>query len=47
MNKFQLNIEALEEILKIEKLNAEEVKKRKKFTMKLKNTISPYLTQDF
>ncbi len=47
MNKFQLNIEALEEILKIEKLNAEEVKKRKKFTMKLKNTILPYLTQDF
>ena len=46
MNKFQLNIDALEEILKIEKLNAQEVKKRKKFTMKLKNAISPYLTQD-
>ena len=43
MNKYQIDVENLENILKIEKLNQNPDKKKKKFTLKIKKEISKYL----
>ena len=44
MNKYAINIDDLENILKIEKLNQKKEKRKKKFTLKIKKEISNYLT---
>ena len=44
MNKYQINIDGLENILKIEKLNQISEKRKKKFTLKIKKEISNFLT---
>jgi hypothetical protein len=44
MNKYCVSIDGLENILKIEKLNLNNEKRKKKFTLKLKKEISKYLT---
>ena len=44
MNKYSINIDGLENILKIEKLNKINEKRKKKFTLKIKKEISNYLT---
>jgi SpoVK/Ycf46/Vps4 family AAA+-type ATPase len=43
MNKYYMSIDDLENILKIEKLNQNNEKKKKKFTLKIKKNISKYL----
>jgi SpoVK/Ycf46/Vps4 family AAA+-type ATPase len=43
MNKYSMNIDSLENILKIEKLNKINEKRKKKFTLKIKKDISNYL----
>lgn len=43
MNKYGMNIDSLENILKIEKLNKINEKRKKKFTLKIKKDISNYL----
>jgi SpoVK/Ycf46/Vps4 family AAA+-type ATPase len=43
MNKYNINIDGLENILKIEKLNQINEKKKKKFTLKIKKEISNFL----
>ena len=43
MNKYHINIEGLENILKIEKINQINEKKKKNFTLKLKKDISRFL----
>lgn len=43
MNKYYINIEGLENILKIEKINQINEKKKKNFTLKLKKDISRFL----
>jgi len=43
MNKYSINIDDLENILKIEKLNQKNEKRKKKFTLKIKKDISNYL----
>ena len=43
MNKYCMSIDGLENILKIEKLNLTNEKRKKKFTLKLKKEISKYL----
>lgn len=43
MNKYKMNIDSLENILKIEKLNQINEKKKKKFTLKIKKEISNFL----
>jgi hypothetical protein len=43
MNKYCISIDGLENILKIEKLNLNNEKRKKKFTLKLKKEISKYL----
>jgi hypothetical protein len=43
MNKYSINIDDLENILKIEKLNQKNEKRKKKFTLKIKKEISNYL----
>ena len=43
MNKYEMNIDSLENILKIEKLNKINEKRKKKFTLKLKKDISNFL----
>jgi hypothetical protein len=43
MNKYCISIDGLENILKIEKLNLTNEKRKKKFTLKLKKEISKYL----
>ena len=43
MNSNCINIDDLENILKIEKLNQKNEKRKKKFTLKLKKEISNYL----
>ena len=44
MNKYSINIDGLENILKIEKLNKINEKRKKKFTLKIKKEISNFLT---
>ena len=44
MNKYSINIDGLENILKIEKLNQINEKRKKKFTLKIKKEISNFLT---
>jgi len=44
MNKYNINIDGLENILKIEKLNQISEKRKKKFTLKIKKEISNFLT---
>ena len=44
MNKYSINIDGLENILKIEKLNLINEKRKKKFTLKIKKEISNFLT---
>ena len=44
MNKYHINIDGLENILKIEKLNQISEKRKKKFTLKIKKEISNFLT---
>ena len=44
MNKYNINIDGLENLLKIEKLNQINEKKKKKFTLKIKKEISNFLT---
>ena len=44
MNKYSINIDGLENILKIEKLNRINEKRKKKFTLKIKKEISNFLT---
>jgi DNA polymerase III delta prime subunit len=44
MNKYSISIDGLENVLKIEKLNLTNEKRKKKFTLKLKKEISKYLT---
>jgi len=44
MNKYSINIDGLENILKIEKLNQINEKRKKKFTLKIKKEISKFLT---
>ena len=44
MNNYQINIDGLENILKIEKLNQINEKRKKKFTLKIKKEISNFLT---
>ncbi len=44
MNKYCINIDGLENILKIEKLNQNNEKRKKKFTLKIKKEISNFLT---
>lgn len=46
MNKYNININNLENILKIEKLNVINEKRKKKFTLKIKKDISTYLIND-
>ena len=43
MNKYSINIDSLENILKIEKLNLINEKRKKKFTLKIKKEISNFL----
>ena len=43
MNKYQIRIDDLENILKIEKLNKVNEKKKKNFTLKIKKEISSFL----
>ena len=43
MNKYNMNIDSLENILKIEKLNKFNEKRKKKFTLKIKKEITNYL----
>jgi hypothetical protein len=43
MNNYNMNINCLENILKIEKLNQINEKKKKKFTLKIKKDISKFL----
>ena len=43
MNKYSINIDGLENILKIEKLNQINEKRKKKFTLKIKKEISNFL----
>jgi chromosomal replication initiation ATPase DnaA len=43
MNNYNMNIDCLENILKIEKLNQTNEKKKKKFTLKIKKDISKFL----
>jgi hypothetical protein len=43
MNKYKISIDDLENILKIEKLNRINEKRKKKFTLKIKKEISSYL----
>lgn len=43
MNKYNINISGLENILKIEKLNQINEKRKKKFTLKIKKEISKFL----
>jgi len=43
MNNYNMNIDCLENILKIEKLNQINEKKKKKFTLKIKKDISKFL----
>jgi len=43
MNNYSINIDDLENILKIEKLNQKNEKRKKKFTLKIKKEISNYL----
>jgi DNA polymerase III delta prime subunit len=43
MNNYQINIDGLENILKIEKLNQINEKRKKKFTLKIKKEISNFL----
>jgi len=43
MNKYYISINDLENILKIEKINQNNEKKKKKFTLKIKKNISKYL----
>jgi hypothetical protein len=43
MNKYNITIDGLENILKIEKLNKTNEKRKKKFTLKIKKDISQYL----
>ena len=44
MNKYNINIDGLENLLKIEKLNQINEKKKKKFTLKIKKEINNFLT---
>ena len=44
MNKYCINIDGLENILKVEKLNQINEKRKKKFTLKIKKEISKFLT---
>jgi hypothetical protein len=44
MNKYSINIDGLENILKVEKLNQINEKRKKKFTLKIKKEISNFLT---
>lgn len=46
MNKYHIGIEGLENILKIEKLNLINEKRKKKFTLKIKKDIINYLNVD-
>jgi hypothetical protein len=43
MNEYHINIDGLENLLKVEKLNLTSEKRKKKFTLKLKKDISNYL----
>ena len=43
MNRYSINIDGLENILKIEKLNKINEKSKKKFTLKIKKEISDFL----
>lgn len=43
MNKYKINVDGLENILKIEKLNQNNEKRKKKFTLKVKKKISKYI----
>ena len=43
MNKYNINIDGLENLLKIEKLNQINEKKKKKFTLKIKKEINKFL----
>ena len=43
MNKYHINIDGLENLLKIEKLNQINEKKKKKFTLKIKKEINNFL----
>ena len=43
MNKYNINIDGLENILKIEKINKIKEKRKKKFTLKIKKEISNFL----
>lgn len=43
MNRYKISIEALENLLKIEKLNQQNEKKKKKFTITLKKEIAKFL----
>ena len=44
MNKYNINIDGLENLLKLEKINQINEKKKKKFTLKIKKEIVNYLT---
>jgi cobalamin biosynthesis protein CobT len=46
MNRYNISIDGLENILKLEKLNKYNEKKKKKFTAKIKKDICNYLTTD-
>jgi hypothetical protein len=46
LNHYKINVEMLENILKLEKLNSNQNKKKKKFTVKLKKRLNEYLNHD-
>jgi DNA polymerase III delta prime subunit len=46
LNYYKINVDMLENILKLEKLNSHENKKKKKFTIKLKKRLNEYLQYD-
>ena len=43
MNKYNISVENLENILKIEKLNMSDDKKKKKMTLRIKKELSKFL----
>ena len=44
MNRYNINIDGLENLLKLEKINQINEKKKKKFTLKIKKEIVGFLT---